>query len=93
MLGTLGIFWDITDKKKAQIALAESEKKYRTLFENGLDLICVHDLHGTIIDTNMPFKREYGWKVHDLIGSNLRELLPHEQRTKFDVYLKRILQN
>ncbi|NBD34585.1 MAG: PAS domain S-box protein, partial [Chloroflexi bacterium] len=43
---------DITDRKEAEQALRESEKKYRTLFESALNPIFMVDEHSQYIDAN-----------------------------------------
>ncbi len=73
--------------------LMASERKYRNLFENGSDLIGIHDLDGNLLETNIPFKKKYGWQSKDLEGVNLRQLIPERHRSAFDAYLARILEN
>lgn len=41
-----GLAHDITDKRKAEKALEDSERRYRLISENSRDLICLHDLDG-----------------------------------------------
>ncbi|MDJ0781640.1 MAG: PAS domain S-box protein [Desulfosarcinaceae bacterium] len=86
----MGVTRDITDRKEAQRRIAESERKYRNLFENGSDLICIHDLEGNLLDTNLPYKTSYGWRREDLAGVNIRTLLPERHLPRFDDYLTRI---
>jgi PAS domain S-box-containing protein len=55
MNGTLVMFvllWDITERKKQEKRLKESEKKYHGLFEYTTDGIFVLDAHGDILDIN-----------------------------------------
>jgi PAS domain S-box-containing protein len=87
----MGVTRDIGDRKEAQRCISDSEKKYRNLFENGSDLICVHDLEGNLLETNLPYKKAYGWRPEDVEGRNIRELIPERHRPKFDAYLERIL--
>jgi len=42
------VFNDITDRKKAEEALRESEDKYRTVVENMQDVFYRTDMEGTI---------------------------------------------
>jgi len=48
VVGILGIFWDITELKKAEQALRESEEKWRSLVKNAPNLIIIVDRNGTI---------------------------------------------
>ena len=55
MHGTLVMFvllWDITERKRQEKRLKESEKKYHGLFEYTTDGIFVLDAHGDILDVN-----------------------------------------
>jgi PAS domain S-box-containing protein len=48
----IGIGRNMTDRKKAEKALSESENKFRTLFENSMDMISLTTPDGKIIDVN-----------------------------------------
>ena len=87
----MGVTRDIEARKKAEAEIIESEKKYRNLFENGSDLLCIHDLEGNLIETNVHFKKEYGWTKADLNNLNIREFIPIRHRKKFDRYMENIL--
>ncbi|MBU1193273.1 MAG: PAS domain S-box protein [Proteobacteria bacterium] len=89
----MGVTRYIDERKKTEKQIAENEKKYRNLFENGSDLICIHDLEGIILDTNLQYKEEYGWKHEDIVGLNIRDLIPEKYQPDFDEYLARILKN
>jgi len=43
-LGILGIFWDITEAKRAEAALRESEERFRTVFDKAMDGMLLADL-------------------------------------------------
>ena len=59
---------DITEQKRAAEKIKLSEKSYRDLFNNSLDLLYIHDLDGTIIDINDSVISKYGYSREEVIG-------------------------
>jgi|GEM_PF-2571383 len=70
----IGVIYDITEKKNAEIALAESEEKYRNLIQNAHDIIFTHDLDGNIRSINQAVERITGFTVEEALGFNLRDI-------------------
>jgi PAS domain S-box-containing protein len=64
---------DITDRKRAEQLLYESEEKFRTIFENANDEIVYVDKHGTIIDTNEKVEEIFGYRREELVGKKFVE--------------------
>ena len=50
--GTHSYIWDITNRKRTERTLQESEMKYRALFEHANDAVFLLDLDGKHIDVN-----------------------------------------
>ena len=72
-----GAFLDITERKLAEMALLDSEKDYRSLFNSGPNPIFVldHD-HFTIIDANPSAEETYGYSKKELVGRPFSDLGP-----------------
>jgi len=65
-----GIIQDITEKKKTEDALRQSEEKYRELVENANSIITKFDKEGNILSMNEYGLKFFGYKEEDLIGKN-----------------------
>jgi PAS domain S-box-containing protein len=84
---------EVKERKKAQETIVKSEKKYRNLFENGSDLICIHDLEGNLLDSNLQYKKNYGWNHNDLMNINIKNIVPEKHKSKVKLYLDRIIKD
>jgi PAS domain S-box-containing protein len=75
---------DTTETKQAQVALEDSENRFRTLFEYAPDPYYLSDLKGTFIDGNIAAEKIIGYKKEELIGKNFLKLklLPPNQLAK-----------
>ena len=70
----LEISRDITERKKAETELKESEQKYRTLFNSSPDSTILIGTGGNLIDVNYAAQEITGVSLEDLIGKNFKEL-------------------
>jgi two-component system sporulation sensor kinase A len=77
LTGYVGLYKDITERKKAEERIRESEEKYRSLFENARDVILTVDLEGNVISVNKAVE-EYGWKREEIIGRSMLKLMSEE---------------
>ncbi|HEX5056372.1 MAG TPA: CHASE domain-containing protein [Gammaproteobacteria bacterium] len=72
------------------LKLRDSETRYRNLVHNSLGLICSHDESGRLIYVNPAGANILGYTETELLGKNMRELMPDDVKSKFDEYLVRV---
>ncbi|MBX5329244.1 PAS domain S-box protein [Candidatus Bathyarchaeota archaeon A05DMB-5] len=78
--GIQAVFRDITERKKMEERLRESEERLRALIEYAPDAIYINDLNGKILEGNKQAEILTGYKKEELIGKNMLEagLLPEK---------------
>ncbi|MCK8518404.1 sensor histidine kinase [Methanoculleus sp. 7T] len=67
---------DITEKRRMEEALRESEERYRTLAESAPDIIFLVGVEGNVLYVNSAGGRLLGREPETLPGKNVRELFP-----------------
>jgi len=84
-----GTVQDITERKRAEEALAESEEKYRIVAETASDVIVSIDETSTILFANSATEQVFGYTPDELVGKNLTMLMPGYMRHLHEAGLER----
>jgi len=80
----VGTCQEITARKEMEIALRESEDRYRDLVEHSTDLICTHTLDGRLLSVNELPVKLLGYSREELLNKPMRDFLLPEARAQFD---------
>ncbi|MFQ6125651.1 MAG: PAS domain S-box protein [Candidatus Heimdallarchaeota archaeon] len=77
-IGSIAIGRDVTDRKQAEMALRESEEKYRTILETIEEGYYEVDLAGNFTFFNDSLCRLFGYPANELMGMNNRQYMDEE---------------
>ena len=68
------VYSDLSEKKKVEQKLKESERKYRLIFENANDAISILDLEGNFYEVNDLYCSRLGYTREEILKSNIRDI-------------------
>ncbi len=74
----LAIARDITERRRAERALAASEEQYRGIFNASADALVLWDSELRIVDVNPAYLRIYGFTREQVVGTGYPTDLPSE---------------
>jgi PAS domain S-box-containing protein len=80
IIGVCKIARDIGERRRAAVALQESEETARALIESAAEGIVVVDERGRIVQANVQIAKMFGYTSHDLVGQPMEILLPERFR-------------
>jgi len=80
----VSIFTDITDRKKAEHELSESEEYHRSLFKAMPDMIFVMSKDGVYLDYKASSDQLFS-KPENFLGKNIKDIVPKEIQEQFKV--------
>jgi diguanylate cyclase (GGDEF)-like protein/PAS domain S-box-containing protein len=88
VLGIEGFITDITDRKRSEEALRQTEAKYRSIFENAIEGIFQTTVDGRYISANPALARLYGYAspaelMSDLVDIEHQLYVEPKRRTEF----------
>ncbi|RJG41415.1 PAS domain S-box protein [Mesorhizobium sp. DCY119] len=89
----LGVVMDITERKRNEDAIRESEERYRVLAETASDAIITIDRKSVILFANPAAEKIFGHAVSEMLGNDLTMLMPDYLRRVHQVSVDRYLGN
>ena len=75
---------NITKLKKANNALKLSERHFRSLIENALDVIMVLNHQGDITYASPSVEKVFGYKVHEFLGFNIFDFIHYKDSPRLN---------
>ncbi len=87
----LGAVRDITEQKKTQLALAQSDERNRALIENISDTIILVNTNLEIIYQSPSFKRTGGFSIDELQNKTILELIHTDDLNMCRILIKEVL--
>ncbi|HYD32749.1 MAG TPA: PAS domain S-box protein [Azospirillaceae bacterium] len=82
-----GVVRDISERKRAERQLRESEAQTRAILETAVDGIITIDEHGSVLSLNAAAEHLFGYGAAEVVGRNVKMLMPEPYRSAHDEYL------
>lgn len=82
-----GIIHDISKLRQKERELAESENRLNAIFETVVDGIIIINQKGLIQMINPAVTKLFGYSENELIGNNIKMLMPEPDHSAHDSYL------
>lgn len=84
----VGIVRDISERKQAEEELRESEERLRAVIDTAVDCVIIIDDAGSIQIFNPACERLFGYGAEDVIGQNVKMLMPSPYQEEHDGYMR-----
>jgi two-component system sensor kinase FixL len=85
--GTLGMIEDITERKRTEEALANSETHLRSIIETLPHAVITICERGVVETFSPSAETLFGYRAEEVVGENVRMLMPEPYRSQHDGYL------
>jgi PAS domain S-box-containing protein len=87
LVSFVGVQNDVTERRRAEEALRDSEERYRALYEDNPSMYFTLDEKGTVLSVNHFGSRQLGYAPEELIGHPVLKIFHEEDRQAVSRYL------
>jgi len=82
IVSMIGTIQDITERKRTEEKIQESEARYRVVIQSATDAIVSADGAGNVASWNASAERVFGYSETEILGQALTRLMPERYREK-----------
>jgi two-component system cell cycle sensor histidine kinase/response regulator CckA len=82
---------DVSERKRADRALRESEERYRDLFDNASDLVCMAAPDGALLYVNKAWQEGTGYGEEEIGRMQLLDIVHPDSRSHYRAVIERVL--
>jgi len=91
--GVIEYVRDITERRRIEVALRESEQKYRAIIENASDAILIADTDGNLLELNKKALKLLGYNLHAVKRMRYTQIHPKSEHRKVISTFKEMVRN
>jgi PAS domain S-box-containing protein len=90
-MSVLRVDWDLTEERRILSMVEEREARLRSLLDTAPDAIITIDERGIVQSFSAAAERLFGYSAGEVVGRNVKMLMPARHRENHDGYLARYL--
>jgi PAS domain S-box-containing protein len=88
----VGIIHDLTERERAERALRESAARLHAVVDTAVDGVILIDARGHVMMFNPACEKLFKYRADEVIGQNVKMLMPTSYRSEHDTYVRNFLQ-
>ena len=87
------IFDDITERKKTEDALQNSEAQHKTILQTAMDGFWIVDRQGRLLDVNQAYSRMSGYSQQELLAMSIADMEAVESGNDTSAHIRKVIEN
>ncbi|MEI8234037.1 MAG: PAS domain S-box protein [Verrucomicrobiota bacterium] len=91
IVGVSKIARNITERKKAERALRESEERSRTILQTAMDGYWMVDMQGQLLEVNESLGRMTGYSIEEMLAMRIPDLEANETHEEAAAHIQKIM--
>jgi PAS domain S-box-containing protein len=86
VVGTIGLFQDLSERRRSERAMQESERRLRAIMDYSPAVMYLKDPEGRYLIISRHFERLFGTPAGDAVGKTAHDIFPGERARQIEAY-------